>query len=97
MLLTKEQQEKMIDQYKSSFKADVFGGYAGIKKDDLTSGGAINPGFLFYNPVNNQFLGFRGHGEKSETKYLSDFEDLIVPDVLASQAVRICEPRDCPI
>lgn len=56
--------------------------YAGIKKDDLTSGGTISPGFLFYDAVDNQFTGFRG-----SVKTLSEFEDTIVPAVINSEAV----------
>lgn len=77
----------LIEQYKSSFKADAFGDYCGIKKDDLTSGGAISPGLLFFDAVNNQFIGFKGSGGRKEAKYLSDFEDIIVPAVIKSQAV----------
>jgi Beta protein len=71
----------LLETYKISFKASAFGDYAGIKKDDLTSGGTISPGFLFYDAVNNQFIGFKG-----EVKNLSEFEITIVPDVLACQA-----------
>lgn len=72
----------LLETYESAFKAQAFGDYAGIKKDDLTSGGSISPGFLFYNPVNNQFVGFKG-----EVRSLSEFEDTIVPDVIACEAV----------
>ena len=86
----------LLDQYKPSFIANSFGDYAGIKKDDLTSGGAISPGFLFYDAVENQFVGFRGNGGKGETKYLSDFEDVIVPDVLNSKAVKDMQASGLP-
>lgn len=58
---------------------DVFGDYAGIKKDDLTAGGTISPGFIFYDPYDNLYYGF-----KAEEKKLSQFKDFIVPAVLGS-------------
>ncbi len=72
----------IIDSYKSSFKVDAFGDYCGIKKDDLTSGGAISPGFIFYDPVDNQYYGYKG-----AVKNLSEFETTIVPHVLSGDAV----------
>lgn len=73
----------LLETYKSSFHADAFGDYVGIKKDDLTSGGTISPGFLFYDAVNNQFIGFKG-----DIKKLEEFEDTIVPAVIKSDAAR---------
>ncbi|RPH31974.1 MAG: hypothetical protein EHM93_11235 [Bacteroidales bacterium] len=78
----------LLEQYKISFKADSFGDYVGIKKDDLTSGGTISPGMLLYDAINNQFIGFKGLGNKGEKKSLSDFEIIIVPEILASVAVK---------
>lgn len=72
----------LLDNYKSSFNAHGFGDYAGIKKDDLTTGGTISPGFLFYDAVNNQFMGYKG-----QVRNLEEFETTIVPDVLVSPAV----------
>lgn len=71
----------LLETFEYTFKARAFGDYVGIKKDDLTSGGTISPGFLFYNPLDNQFIGFKG-----EIKSLSEFENRIVPDVLESEA-----------
>ncbi|WP_461789688.1 beta family protein [Pedobacter sp.] len=86
----------LLDQYRPSFKANSFGDYAGIKKDDLTSGGAISPGFLLYDAVENQFVGFKGNGGKGEDKFLSDFEDVIVPDVLNSQSAQAMKNSPLP-
>lgn len=58
---------------------NAFGDYAGIKKDDLTAGGTISPGFIFYDPYDNLYYGF-----KAEEKKLSQFKDFIVPAVLGS-------------
>src|SRR5690606_17135514 len=71
------------DTYHSAFTAQSFGDYAGIKKDDLTSGGTISPGFLFYDAINNQFIGFKG-----EIKNLAEFETTIVPAVIDSEAAQ---------
>lgn len=86
----------LMDQYKMSFKANCFGDYAGIKKDDLTSGGTVSPGFLFYNAVTNEFVGFRGKGGPKEDKFLADFETVIVPDVINSDAKRAMEESGLP-
>lgn len=73
----------LMETYKSLFHADAFGDYVGIKKDELTSGGTISPGFLFYDAVNNQFIGFKG-----DIKKLEEFENTIVPAVLKSDAAK---------
>lgn len=58
---------------------DAFGDYVGIKKDDMTAGGTISPGFIFYDPYDNLYYGFKG-----EEKALDQFKDFIVPAVLES-------------
>lgn len=58
---------------------DAFGDYAGIKKDDMTAGGTISPGFIFYDPYDNLYYGFKG-----EEKELDQFKNFIVPAVLKS-------------
>jgi hypothetical protein len=62
-----------------SYGFNAFGDYVGIKKDDLTAGGTISPGFIFYDPVTNLFYGYKG-----DFKNLDQFELTIVPDVLRS-------------
>lgn len=62
--------------------ANCFADYAGIKKDKVEDGGAVSPGFIFYDAVQNNFFGFKG----SEKRELKDFENIIVPAVLASDA-----------
>jgi Beta protein len=61
---------------------NAFGDYAGIKKDDLNAGGTISPGFIFYDPLDNLYYGFKG-----EVKDLAEFERTIVPAVLNSPVV----------
>jgi hypothetical protein len=63
------------------FGADAFGDFGGIKKDDLTAGGTISPGFIYYDAVENQYYGFKG-----DVKNLSEFELTIVPAILASDS-----------
>jgi hypothetical protein len=62
--------------------ADCFADYAGIKKDKIEGGGGISPGFIFYDAVQNNFYGYKG----SEARELADFENIIVPAVLRSDA-----------
>ena len=73
----------LLDVFQSILKMNAFGDYAGIKKDDLNSGGTISPGFIFYDPVDNLYYGFKG-----EMKSLSEFETTIVPAVLTSEPTR---------
>ncbi|MDC9722248.1 MAG: hypothetical protein PSN34_05680 [Urechidicola sp.] len=72
------------------FAGHCFSDYVGIKKDNITSGGVISPGFLFYDAVTNNFFGFRyknGGHKKGETKPdLIEFETTIVPAVIASKS-----------
>lgn len=68
----------LLDLYRA-YNFDAFGDYVGIKKDDLTAGGTISPGFIFYDPVNNLFYGYKGNLKK-----LDEFETTIVPAVLGS-------------
>ena len=67
----------------ASYKFPAFGDFAGVKKDDITSGGTISPGFIFYSPDDNLYYGYKGN-----SKSLSEFEHTIVPDVLKSDIVR---------
>lgn len=73
----------LIDLF-HSYGFNAFGDYAGIKKDDLSSGGTISPGFIFYNPVDKLYYGYRG-----DIKNLAEFETKIVPAVLGSPLVAI--------
>lgn len=66
-----------------SLGADIFGDYAGVKKDGLTSGGTISPGFIYYDPTNNEFFGYKGN-----IKNLAEFENTIIPSVVSSKATK---------
>jgi hypothetical protein len=70
----------LLDKYKD-FSGQGFSDYSGIKKDEINKGGAVSPGFIYYDAVNNQFYGY-----KSDVKKLSEFETTIVPAVISSAA-----------
>jgi hypothetical protein len=72
----------LLEVFQSILGMNAFGDYAGIKKDDLNAGGTISPGFIFYDPLDNLYYGFKG-----EVKNLSEFESTIVPAVLGSDIV----------
>lgn len=72
----------LMDLYSASLQMNAFGDYAGIKKDDFSSGGTISPGFIFYDPLDGLYYGYKG-----EIKSLNEFGQTIVPAVLASKAV----------
>jgi Beta protein len=62
-----------------------FGDYAGIKKGEVTEGGSISPGFIFYDPVENAYYGYKGsERKKGEKGNLADFQKIIVPAVYNS-------------
>jgi hypothetical protein len=65
------------------YRFDAFGDYVGVKKDEITSGGRISPGFIFFNPEDNLYYGFKG-----KTKSLDEFEKTIVPGVLNTEFVK---------
>ena len=66
-----------------SFGVNATGDFVGVKKDDLTAGGTISPGFIYYDATENQYYGYR-----ADVKELIQFENKIVPDILASEATR---------
>ncbi|WP_286841917.1 MULTISPECIES: beta family protein [Sphingobacterium] len=61
-----------------------FADYAGIKKDLLTKGGVVSPGFIYYDAIENSYYGYKGL--KRDKPKLEDFLDIIIPDVLKSDA-----------
>lgn len=74
-----EADNSLLEMFYHPMNFNSFGDYVGIKKDDLTSGGTISPGFIFYNPVDNLYYGYKG-----DIKNLAEFEITIVPSVLDS-------------
>lgn len=72
----------LIDLFQTNLHMNAFGDYVGIKKDDMGAGGTISPGFIFYDPIDNLYYGYKG-----EIKNLAEFENTIVPAVLNSEIV----------
>jgi hypothetical protein len=77
-----EADNSLLEMFHDQLRFNAFGDYVGIKKDDLVSGGTISPGFIFYNPVENLYYGFKG-----DIKNLDEFEKTIVPAVLNSPII----------
>lgn len=65
------------------FGVNATGDFVGIKKDDLTAGGTISPGFIYYDATENQYYGYR-----AAVKELIQFENLIVPAIIESEATK---------
>jgi hypothetical protein len=68
----------------TKYGVNAFGDYAGIKKDLITSGGGVSPGFIYYDPINNRYVGFKW----KEKRALYEFETHIVPSVINSEVTR---------
>jgi len=85
-----EADNSLSEMFRRPLGFNAFGDFAGIKKDDLTSGDTISPGFILYNPADNLYYGYKG-----TVKKLEEFETTIVPEVLASttaEAIRAANP-----
>ena len=72
----------LINVY-TSLHCECFSDYVGIKKDDITDGGSISPGFIYYDAVKNNYYGYKGRIDE-----LGTFETVIVPDVIASLSTK---------
>jgi hypothetical protein len=78
----------LLPEIFSSLGAQCFADYAGVKKDLVEEGGMISPGLLFYDPVENDFYGFRGRKwEKDEKRNLDDIRGMILQDLLTSDFI----------
>lgn len=80
-----------LDQM-GNFGVNATGDYAGIKKDDLSAGGTISPGFIYYDAVENQYFGYKASIKGS----LDEFKDTIVPDVINSVATKDMRAHNPP-
>ncbi len=80
----------LLESY-SDFNCNSFSDYCGIKKDDVTDGGTISPGFVYYDSTINKFFGYKG-----KIKELSEFETTIVPDVISSEASKRMKKHKLP-
>jgi hypothetical protein len=76
-----EADNSLLEQFKA-YSFNAFGDYVGIKKDEMPAGGGISPGFIFYDPLDNVYYGYKG-----DIRKLQEFEKKIVPQVLSSNVV----------
>ncbi len=60
-----------------------FSDYCGIKKDDITIGGSVSPGFVYFDAVKNLYYGFKGIYNEPQT-----YDSIIIPDVFSSIATK---------
>ncbi len=89
MILEADNSHLDLDAFQNSpFKG--VGDYAGVKKDDISSGGVISPGFIIYDPEENQYFGFN-----SELKNLNEFQNTIVPNVFKHDIIKRIKNKDC--
>jgi hypothetical protein len=81
----------LLETYKN-YLGNGFSDYAGIKKNNLEKGGVSSPGFIYYDGTQNLFYGFRykngGHKKGQPKPKPEEFEKIIVPDVIASEATK---------
>ena len=75
----------------TDFGVNATGDFVGIKKDDLTAGGTISPGFIYYDASENQYYGY-----SADVKDLSQFGNKIVPDILNSDSTARMLNEDPP-
>lgn len=77
-----EADNSLTEVFRNTLQMNGFGDFVGIKKDEMSAGGTISPGFILYDPVENIYYGYKG-----EVKNLAEFENTIVPAVLSSGVV----------
>ncbi|GAH21969.1 unnamed protein product, partial [marine sediment metagenome] len=63
----------LLNKY-AEFAGSCFSDYVGIKKDSVTDGGTISPGFIYYDAVENEFYGYR---YRNGFRNLAEFETTI--------------------
>lgn len=76
---------RLLEIYRN-FSGSCFSDYSGIKKDDISGGGTISPGFIYYDAVENQFYGYKG-----QIKDLDEFKSTIVPAIISSESTKRME------
>ena len=72
----------LLERY-NDYGVNSIGDYVGVKKDYMTSGGGISPGFIYFDSVRNQYFGYT-----YTIRELANFKDHIVPSVLKSEVTR---------
>lgn len=73
----------LLDSF-NDYGVNSIGDYVGVKKDHMTSGGGISPGFIYYDAVRNQYFGYT-----YKVRELANFRDHIVPSVLKSEVTQL--------
>lgn len=68
----------LLEDYKS-YGYSAFGDYVGVKKDNMSTGGRISPGYLFYSWEDNSFYGYKGIFEDAPS-----FTNVLVPEIMKS-------------
>jgi hypothetical protein len=96
-LIVHEADNRLLNNYKQ-LCGNSFGDYAGIKKDKVNDGRGKSPGFIFYNPIANNFYGFRGsvNEEGKSNQDLDDFENIIIPAVMKSEIISLIQVSELP-
>ncbi|MGA5662768.1 beta family protein [Bacillus bombysepticus] len=77
--IIQEADNSLLTAY-SSLGFSAFGDYCGVKKDELTDGGIISPGYIKYSWDDNSYYGFKGIKEQADT-----FESMVAPSIVSSQ------------
>ena len=65
-----------------------FGDYAGVKKDKISKGGSVSPGLIFYEPVDNEYFGFKGEPKETNSEKFLEYQRTIAPAVFSSEPSR---------
>ena len=73
----------LLDNY-PALNGDSFGDYAGIKKDVVSDGGRVSPGFIFYDATENDYYGYKGKPRLTVPQKLDEYGKTIVPAVISS-------------
>jgi len=90
--IVQEIDNSLLLNYKKLYGAS-FADYVGIKKGDLKKGGGRSPGFIFYDPTENQYYGYRGLSSPAD---LADIEKIIIPEVYNSAAAVRMQNSELP-
>lgn len=73
-----------------------FGDYAGIKKDGVTKGFGLSPGFIYFEPCKNIYFGFKGNAQKENSEKFKEYARTIVPAVINSEATKEMQASGLP-
>lgn len=85
--IIKEADNSLLKNFKS-LNGKSFADYGGIKKDSVSDGGRISPGFVFFDPTENNYYGYKGKTRSTDEEKLCEYKETIVPAVLKSPATK---------